>query len=178
MSRRNKVAVSVEALGTVNLPRSRADAYEAVRAHPGCTARELERITGTRLIQRRLTELEEAGLLLTGEPRTCCVTSRRAHVYRVSPNPAAAPYKRRETVADVKRQLAACKEEVRYLAARLQEEREANGPEARRMAVQALLELISDGLRSGLTTSQIANALESNVYFAPHLPAMMARAKA
>lgn len=118
--RRNKVAVSVEALGTVNLPKSRADAYEAVRCFPGQTALELEEITGTRLIQRRLSELEEAGLLVCGEPRVCVVSGRRAHTYSVNANPRTPGERRkRETVADVRRLLESCKTEVRYLASRL-----------------------------------------------------------
>lgn len=118
--RRNKVAISVEALGTINLPKSRADAYEAVRCFPAQTALELEEITGTRLIQRRLSELEEAGLLLCGEPRICVVSGRKAHTYSVNPNPRApGEQRKRETVADVRRSLSSCKEEVRYLAGRL-----------------------------------------------------------
>ena len=114
------MAVSVEALGTVNLPKSRADAYEAVRQYPAQTALELEEITGTRLIQRRLSELEEDGLLLCGEPRVCVVSGRRAHTYSVNPNPRApGDRSRRETVADVRRSLNSCKAEVRYLATRL-----------------------------------------------------------
>ena len=118
--RRNKVAVSIEALGTVDLSRSRAEAYEAVRQYPAQTALELEEITGTRLIQRRLSELEELGLLVCGEPRVCVVSGRRAHTYSVNPNPRAPGDRpRRETVADVRRSLSSCKEEVRYLAGRL-----------------------------------------------------------
>ena len=118
--RRDKVAISVEALGTVNMPKSRADAYEAVRCFPAQTALELEEITGTRLIQRRLSELEELGLLICGEPRVCVVSGRRAHTYSVNPNPRAPGERRkRETVADVRRSLNSCKEEVRYLASRL-----------------------------------------------------------
>lgn len=118
--RRNKVAISVEALGTVNLPKSRADAYEAVRCFPAQTALELEEITGTRLIQRRLSELEELGLLVCGEPRVCVVSGRRAHTYSINPNPRAPGERRkRETAADVRRALNSCKEEVRYLAGRL-----------------------------------------------------------
>ena len=118
--RRDKVAISVEALGTVNLPKSRADAYEAVRCFPAQTALELEEITGTRLIQRRLSELEELGLLVCGEPRVCVVSGRRAHTYSVNPNPRAPGERRkRETVADVRRLLDSCKAEVGYLAGRL-----------------------------------------------------------
>lgn len=83
--RRNKVAISVEALGTVNLSKSRADAYEAVRLFPAQTALELEEITGTRLIQRRLSELEELGLLICAAPRVCVVSGRRAHTYSINP---------------------------------------------------------------------------------------------
>lgn len=86
--RRNKVAISVKALGTVNLPKSRADAYEAVRCFPAQTALELEEITGTRLIQRRLSELEELGLLVCGEPRICVVSGRKAHTVQHQPQPA------------------------------------------------------------------------------------------
>lgn len=118
--RRNKVAISVKALGTVNLPKSRADAYEAVRCFPAQTALELEEITGTRLIQRRLSELEELGLLVCGEPRICVVSGRKAHTYSINPNPRSpGEGRKRETVAEVRRSLNSCKEEVRYLAGRL-----------------------------------------------------------
>lgn len=118
--RRDKVAISVEALGTVNMPKSRAEAYEAVRCFPAQTALELEEITGTRLIQRRLSELEGLGLLVCGEPRVCVVSGRRAHTYSVNPNPRMpGERRRRETVSEVRRSLDSCKEEVRYLAGRL-----------------------------------------------------------
>jgi len=121
--RRPKMTVSVEALGTVNLRQSQAEVYELVRSHPDRTARELEEESRIRGVWRRTSELEDLGLVIAGEPRVCCVSGRRAHTFRVHPNPAAAAYpQKRETAADVRRQLEACKAEVRYLAARLREE--------------------------------------------------------
>lgn len=122
MARRNKVAVCVEALGTIDLPASRAKAYELVRAHPGKTGLELERICGERLVQRRLSELEALGLLRCLDPRPCSVSGRRAHPYVLAENPAAADLRaKRETAADLRRKLDACRKEVRYLADRLLE---------------------------------------------------------
>lgn len=74
-------AVSVEGLGTVNLPAARAAALEAVRGRPGATALELERATGSRRINSRLLELERQGLVRRGMPRPDTVTGRRAHVW-------------------------------------------------------------------------------------------------
>lgn len=84
MSRRGKRAVSIEALGTVDLPARQADALEAVREHPGHTALELEHLTGQRRISSRLLELEDAGLVVAGEVRKDDYTGRRAHVYFVA----------------------------------------------------------------------------------------------
>lgn len=54
---------------------------ESVRSHPGLTASELARRVGAsdiRTINRRLNEVEKAGLIRRSSPRPCAVTGRRA----------------------------------------------------------------------------------------------------
>jgi hypothetical protein len=122
VSVRGKRAVSIAALGTVNLPARQAEVYEFVRAHPYHTALELENMSGYRRIGCRLAELERAGLLRVLDPRPDHHTGRNAHVWVAECDPRLAePRKPRETARELRRHLDSCKEEVRYLAARLAE---------------------------------------------------------
>lgn len=122
MSVRGKRAVSIAALGTVNLPARQAEVYEFVRTHPYHTALELERLSGYRRIGCRLAELERAGLLRVLDPRPDQHTGRNAHVWAAECDPRLAqPRQPRETARELRRHLNSCKEEIRYLAARLAE---------------------------------------------------------
>ncbi len=131
---KSKRAVSVAALGTINMAERQAEAYEAVRRHPGKTARELEALVGQCGVWRRLSELEALGLLVAGEPRTCSVTGRPATPWRASDCPMyASPRRRRPTARELQLMLDAARASVEYLARRLQEE------SARRMAAESAL---------------------------------------
>jgi hypothetical protein len=138
--RRDKRAVSIEALGTVDLPACQAEAYEALRARPGLTARELEEYTGQRGVWRRLSELEGFGLVSAGEPRVCRVTGRRATPWMVEAAPKVAPPKaRRVSAGELQRQVDAMKAAVDYMAKRLKEE------SARRKATESALFRVQAG---------------------------------
>lgn len=122
MNVRGKRAVSIAALGTVDLPARQAEVYEFVKAHPYHTALELENMSGYRRIGCRLAELERAGLLRVLDPRPDQHTGRNAHVWAAECDPRLAqPRKPRETARELRRCLDSCKEEVRYLATRLAE---------------------------------------------------------
>lgn len=60
------------------LPRARREAYRAVWGAVGSTARELERITGDRKINARLSELEAHGLIEARSERRCTITGHTA----------------------------------------------------------------------------------------------------
>lgn len=60
------------------LPRARSEALKAVVDCVGSTARELERITGDRKINARLSELEAHGLIEARSERRCTVTGHTA----------------------------------------------------------------------------------------------------
>jgi hypothetical protein len=99
-------AISVAALGTVDLPARRADAYEAVAAYPCRTALELEALTGHRRISSRLLELEDAALVEACGERRDEKTGRHASVWRVVENPRAVePRQRRASAVELRRQL-------------------------------------------------------------------------
>ena len=66
--------------GTVQ--RSKALALNAVRDHPGQTARELAERIGVRSIHRRLTELDRDGVVSRCESRRCAITGRKAATWR------------------------------------------------------------------------------------------------
>lgn len=141
MSARGKRAVSIAALGTVDLPARQAEVYEFVREHPYHTALELENMSGYRRIGCRLAELEHAGLLRALDPRPDFHTKRNAHVWVAECDPRLTqPRKPRETAKELRRNLDSCKEEVRYLAARLSE------VAAQRDALYAQLRFASVGL--------------------------------
>ena len=138
--RRGKRAVSLEALGAVDLPARQAEAYESLRARPGLTARELEEYTGQRGVWRRLSELEDLGLVSAGEPRACRVTGRRATPWMVEAAPRVVPPKaRRVSAGELQRQVDAMKAAVDYMAKRLQEE------SARRKATESALFRVQAG---------------------------------
>lgn len=64
------------------------EALMACHAHPGMTATEMAKARGwddPRVINRRLVELERAGMVRAGEPRPCAVTGRRAMTWTVTP---------------------------------------------------------------------------------------------
>lgn len=74
--------VSAAALLAVDLPARRAEALRWVVAHPGRSARELERLSGLRKINARLSELEAQGVVEGGGYTTCSVTGMVATAWR------------------------------------------------------------------------------------------------
>lgn len=74
--------ISAVALLAVDLPAKRAEALRWVTAHPGRSARELERLSGLRKINARLSELEAQGVVEGTSYTTCSVTGRVATAWR------------------------------------------------------------------------------------------------
>ena len=69
---------------TGRLKAAQGDALRWVRQHPGHTATELAHAVGVfdpRVLNRRLPELEQMGLVIRCEARPCRVTGRRAAVW-------------------------------------------------------------------------------------------------
>jgi len=60
------------------LPTARWEALAALIKHPGLTARELEKQVDSRHINKRLSELESAGLVAAKGKRQCFVSHRNA----------------------------------------------------------------------------------------------------
>lgn len=67
-----------EITGDGSRARMMRKALELVRTHPGCTANELDQLAGSKdgSIRKRLTDLEKAGLVRTGEVRKSRVTGK------------------------------------------------------------------------------------------------------
>ena len=78
----DRSGLSSAALAAVNLPAKRAEALRWVQAYPGRSARELERLSGLRKINARLSELESQGVVEGGTLTTCGVTGRVATAWR------------------------------------------------------------------------------------------------
>lgn len=76
-----------------DLGRIQSTVLQLVKEHPGKTAPELARAAGIhdpRVVNRRLPELEKAGLVERCTPRKCSLSNRKAATWRASiPNPAA-----------------------------------------------------------------------------------------
>ena len=83
---RNRVedrsGLSSAALAAVNLPAKRREALRWVALYPGRSARELERLSGLRKINARLSELEAQGVVEGRGYTTCSVTGRVATAWR------------------------------------------------------------------------------------------------
>lgn len=90
----DRSGVSAAALLAVDLPAKRAEALRWVTAHPGRSARELERLSGLRKINARLSELEAQGVVEGRSYTTCSVTGRVATAWRPTGNaPRPLPHK-------------------------------------------------------------------------------------
>lgn len=121
--REDRSGVSAAALLAVGLPTKRAEALRWVTAHPGCSARELERMSGLRKINARLSELEAQGVVEGSTFTTCSVTGHVATAWRPTGN-APRPLPRTVTARERVRQLEA---EVERLQAELAEAKAARG---------------------------------------------------
>jgi hypothetical protein len=110
--------VSWAAFSAVNLPAKRAEALRWVTAHPGKSARELERLSGLRKINARLSELEAQGVLEGAGYTTCSVTGRVATAWRATGN-APRPLPRKVTAGERIQQLEALVEQLDAENARL-----------------------------------------------------------
>lgn len=119
----DRSGVSATALLAVDLPAKRAEALRWVTAHPGCSARELERMSGLRKINARLSELEAQGVVEGSAFTTCSVTGHVATAWRPTGN-APRPLPRTVTARERVRQLEA---EVERLQAELAEAKAARG---------------------------------------------------
>lgn len=103
--------VSWAAFSAVNLPARRAEALRWVTAHPGCSARELERLSGLRKINARLSELEAQGVVEGAGYTTCSVTGMVATAWRPTGN-APRPLPRKLTARQRIQQLEALVEQL------------------------------------------------------------------
>ncbi len=97
----DRSGVSTVALLAVDLPAKRAEALRWVTLHPGKSARELERLSGLRKINARLSELEAQGVVEGTGYTTCSVTGRVATAWRPTgkaPRPFIRPPTSRERI--------------------------------------------------------------------------------
>lgn len=92
----DRSGLSSAALAAVNLPAKRAEALRWVEAYPGRSARELERVSGLRKINARLSELEAQGVVEGTTYTTCSVTGHVATAWRPT-GQAARPLVRKAT---------------------------------------------------------------------------------
>lgn len=113
--------LSTAALLSVDLPAKRAEALRWVTLHPGRSARELERLSGLRKINARLSELEAQGVVEGTGFTECSVTGRVATAWRPTGN-APRPLVRRHSARQRVRQL---EEEAQQLRAEVAQLRSA-----------------------------------------------------
>ena len=123
---RNRVedrsGLSSAALAAVNLPAKRAEALRWVTANPGCSARELERLSGLRKINARLSELEAQGVVEGAGLTTCGVTGRVATAWRPTgnaPRPLVRPLPAAQRVRQLEGEVQQLRGEVERLRAAL-----------------------------------------------------------
>lgn len=111
----SRADVSWAAFSAVDLPAKRAEALRWVTAHPGRSARELERLSGLRKINARLSELEAQGVVEGSTFTTCSVTGHVATAWRPTGNaPRPLPHK-----VTARQRIAALEAEVARLRAEL-----------------------------------------------------------
>lgn len=82
----DRSGASAVALLAVDLPAKRAEALRWVTLYPGRSARELERVSGLRKINARLSELEAQGVVEGAGYTTCSVTGMVATAWRPTGN--------------------------------------------------------------------------------------------
>lgn len=80
----DRSGTSAAALLAVDLPAKRREALRWVTLYPGRSARELERVSGLRKINARLSELEAQGVVEGRGYTTCSVTGRVATAWRAT----------------------------------------------------------------------------------------------
>lgn len=117
----DRSGLSAAALRGVPLPTKRREALRWVELYPDCTARELERRSGLRKINARLSELERQGVVVAAGVRTCSVTGEAATMWRATgnaPHPLVRPLTSRERI----QQLEALAEKLEAENARLRAE--------------------------------------------------------
>lgn len=78
----DRAGLSAAALLSVDLPAKRREALRWVTLYPGRSARELERASGLRKINARLSELEAQGVVEGRGYTTCSVTGRVATAWK------------------------------------------------------------------------------------------------
>ena len=110
-------------MSVVDLPAKRAEALRWVKLYPGRSARELERLSGSRKINARLSELEAQGVVEGTTYTTCSVTGMVATAWRPTGN-APRPLPRKVTARQRIQQLEA---EVARLRTELAEARSPRG---------------------------------------------------
>lgn len=107
--------VSAAALLAVDLPAKRAEALRWVTLHPGRSARELERVSGLRKINARLSELEAQGVVEGAGYTTCSVTGMVATAWRPTgkaPRPLPRKVTARQRIQQLEAEVARLREEL------------------------------------------------------------------
>jgi hypothetical protein len=106
----------------VDLPTKRREALRWVVLYPGRSARELERLSGLRKINARLSELESQGVVEGGTLTTCGVTGRVATAWRptgLPPRPLVRPLPAAQRVRQLEGEVQQLRGEVEMLRAAL-----------------------------------------------------------
>lgn len=96
----NVPAHVVEEWRLSSVSNARYDALRIVEENPGHTARELERITGHRKLNARLSELHRMGLVREARIRYCTVSNRQAVEWVAVPGAVPIPLERKPTARE------------------------------------------------------------------------------
>lgn len=118
----DRSGLSSAALVAVDLPTKRREALRWVVLYPGRSARELERLSGLRKINARLSELESQGVVEGGTLTTCGVTGRVATAWRptgLPPRPLVRPLPAAQRVRQLEGEVQQLRGEVEMLRAAL-----------------------------------------------------------
>lgn len=110
-------STSVRAFANVNFPSARQEVLSWVAKHPNHTGRELERLSGLRKLNARLSELERMDLIERGTPVRCGVTGELAASWTATGRPAR-PLKARQS-SSLKARIAELEQAVAVLKATL-----------------------------------------------------------
>lgn len=90
----------VDAWRLSSVSNARHEALRIVEANPGQTARELERLTGHRKLNARLSELHRMGLVREARIRYCTVSNRQAVEWVAVPGAIPKPLERKVTARE------------------------------------------------------------------------------
>lgn len=82
LARRTDPQTSRDAAAELKINALQADALDAVRRHPGSTARELAAIEGWD-VWKRISELADAGMIRETGVRKCTISGRKARTWQV-----------------------------------------------------------------------------------------------